>query len=308
MMKLNTETDYLRFQCKDIVSRDAVPDTTIDSDSSDGSYHGDDPSDNVPKEYQILLFGTDEQGQSVALQITDFKPYFYVRLPDALKGNKTAYQNLERWLFNGVPEKEHMRVNIKMEEHQTLMDYTGGNKGVFMKIIVPTLLQWRELKDRFMDKSSIPKTYETASLFGAGAISILAKVAKTPTNDIHDVTADGKLVALKIYEANIDPVLRFFHERDLSPAGWVQVPPIRWDYASSMDASVKVFATAAWQDVQPATDSTLAPFLVGSWDIECNSSHGDFPMAVKTWKKPIRELYEAAVSYTHLTLPTILRV
>ena len=33
-----------------------------------------------------------------------------------------------------------------------------------------------------------------------------------------------------------------------------------------------------------------------SWDIECTSSHGDFPLAVKTWRKPARELLAAGVT------------
>ena len=308
-MKYNIDTDFLRFQCKDIVSRDAIPDTTIDSDSSGGSYDGEPGADNTPKEYQILLFGTDAAGQSIALQITDFKPYFYIRIPDALAENTTAHTNFEMCIGD-LCENRHKELSRKnkhlqplnlskvkyvVETHEVLLDYTGGHKATFMKIIVPTLFLWRFMKDCFLDKASEPVTYRTSTLFGAGAIKSLANHSDS---DVFSVSHDGSLVALKVYEANIDPVLRFFHEQDLSPAGWVQVPPNRWEYANSMDASVKVFATASWTDIQPANESALAPFLVGSWDIECNSSHGDFPVAVKTWKKPIRELYESGMPTT----------
>ena len=38
---------------------------------------------------------------------------------------------------------------------------------------------------------------------------------------------------------------------------------------------------------------TAAPLKIMSWDIECTSSHGDFPLANKTWRKPAREIMEA---------------
>jgi hypothetical protein len=42
----------------------------------------------------------------------------------------------------------------------------------------------------------------------------------------------------------------------------------------------------------------VAPFLVASWDIECNSSHGDFPIANKTWRKPLRDLFQVEAPQT----------
>ena len=37
----------------------------------------------------------------------------------------------------------------------------------------------------------------------------------------------------------------------------------------------------------------MAPFLIASYDIEFNSSHGDFPMAKKNYKKLGYEIYDA---------------
>jgi len=283
------ENDSLLFQCKDIMSRDAFPDSPLDGDDD----RRPNDSANKQKEYQILLFGTDPQGQSVALQVTNFKPYFYVRLPDCLAANETAKKNLQIWILDGVPPESVYAVGLDYVEHGVLIDYNGGNKGTFLKITVPTINLWRILKDRMLDKASTPVGYETKSMFGADAITTLAK--HTPTGDIHSATPDGRRVALKVYEANIDPVLRFFHLQDISPAGWVQVPANHWESADSDEAKVKVYAVADWNDVKPAADAGMAPFLVGAWDIECNSSHGDFPIATKTWRKPVREFQETGI-------------
>jgi len=286
------EKDTLLFQCKDILSRDAFPDSPLDSDDDRRSAD----SAKQQKMYQILLFGTDPQGQSVALQITNFKPYFYVRIPDCLATNDTAKKNLQSWILDGVPQDSLYAVALDYVDHGVLIDYNGGNKGTFLKITVPTIALWRTLKDRVLDKGSTPIGYDTRSLFGIGAVGILAKHA--PTGDIHSATPDGKRVALKVYEANIDPVLRFFHLQDISPAGWIQVPINHWEFADSDDAKVKVYAVAEWTDVQSAADAGMAPFLVGSWDIECNSAHGDFPIPIKNWKKSVREFQETGIPTT----------
>jgi DNA polymerase elongation subunit (family B) len=287
------EKDTLIFQCKDILSRDAFPDSPLDSDDDRRSIGS---AGKMQKMYQILLFGTDPQGESVALQITNFKPYFYVRIPDCLAANETAKKNLQSWILDGVPQESLYAVALDYTDHGVLIDYNGGNKGTFLKITVPTIALWRTLKDRVLDKASTPIGYDTRSLFGIGAIAALAK--HTPTGDIHSATLDGKRVALKVYEANIDPVLRFFHLQDISPAGWVKVPENHWEIADSDDAKVKVYAVAEWTDVQPAEDTGMAPFLIGSWDIECNSAHGDFPIAIKNWKKPVREFQETGIPNT----------
>ena len=292
-MKYDPEKDSLIFQCKDLLSRDAFPDSPLDSDDDRRST---DSTKKPQKEYQILLFGTDQEGQSVALQITNFKPYFYVRIPDCLAANETAKKNLQSWVLDGVPEELLYAVALDYIDHGVLVDYNGGNKGTFLKITVPTIALWRTLKDRVLDKASTPIGYETKSLFGIGAVAALAK--HTPTGDIHSATPDGKRVALKVYEANIDPVLRFFHVQDISPAGWVKVEANHWEFADSNDAKVKIYAVAECTDVKAAEDIGMAPFLVGSWDIECNSAHGDFPIAIKTWRKPVREFQETGIPTT----------
>ena len=108
---------------------------------------------------------------------------------------------------------------------------------------------------------------------------------------------DGSRVALKIYEANIDPMLRFFHIQDISPAGWVKVEAGAWEKVAGMDAKTRIVGSCDYNAVH-AGSTGMAPFLVGSWDIECMSSHGDFPQARKTWYKPVREMLEGALPAT----------
>jgi DNA polymerase elongation subunit (family B) len=296
MSRLNPERDALVFQCKDILARDAftevAPSSDTDSDASDGDRR-------VPRsklggrKYQIVLFGTTADGTSVSLMVNNYEPFFYVRIPDALARFTAAERNLRIWLMNGIPLDAAAGVKITRESHKTLMDYNGNADAHFLKITVPSQALWRALKDKLLDKASSPIAYETKSLFGASAVPVVRTMIRD-CGDVASVSDDGGRVALKVYESNIDPMLRFFHIQGVSPAGWVRVDAGDWDSASSRDAKTEIVGACDFNAVKSGPDD-MAPFLIASWDIECNSSHGDFPLASKTWRKPVREMYETCV-------------
>ena len=282
MVKLNPDTDVLTFQCKDILSRDVF----LQRGSDDEGSPDDTPDDKISnREFQILLFGSDISGGSVCLQVDNFKPYFYVRIPSVLSNNGVAKTAFLHWLMNGVPSGAANEIDIVEEKHQTLFDFTNGFMATFYKITAPSQGVWRLLKNKLLNKAtSEPILYETKSLFGK------VKLDSSCSHEVEKITEAH--VALKIYEANIDPVLRFFHTQNISPAGWITVNAGAWSYAGSNDAKTNLYACAECVDVLPGEDKGMAPYLVASWDIECNSSHGDFPIAKKTWRKPLRELME----------------
>lgn len=294
-IRLDPETDDLVFMCKDLLSRDSY---TAERDSDSGS---DGSGTRVPRsklsnrQYQILLFGNTADGTQVTLEVNNYKPFFYIRIPDVLAKSATAHRHLRTWLLHGVPVDACELTSCIIETHKTLMDYNGGTHATFMKVTVPSIALWRSLRDRLMNKNSVPHEYESRSLFGAAAVPTLRVSERS--NDIDSISPDGSRIRLKVYEANIDPVLRFFHIQDISPAGWIKLAAGDWSYSSSRDAKTDIVASCDADDVT-AGNGGLAPYLVGSWDIECNSSHGDFPLAAKTYRKPVREMYEGSVPKT----------
>ena len=286
----NPDKDILSFQCKDILSRDIYElRSSEEEEYSSESEPKDNSNDKISNRYfQILLFGTDRTGTSICLKVDNFRPFFYVRIPDILYGQPTAKSSFLHWLLLALPSATANEVELTEETHSTLFDFTNNKASSFYKITTPSQTAWRILKDKLLTKStSEPIQYETKSLFGKKALD-----AKLCASDVESISADGTRVALKIYEANIDPVLRFFHIQEVSPAGWIKVDAGNWSKTEKRDAKTNVYATTDWCDVHPEKDGGMAPYLVGSWDIECNSSHGDFPIAQKTWRKPLREMLE----------------
>ena len=285
--KLNPDTDILTFQCKDILSRDVFETRSDDEAGSQESKHSN--SDKLSnRAFQILLFGSDVKGNSICLQVQNFRPFFYVRVPDVLYKKASAKNAFESWLLHGIPIQAATRVTLEEEQHKTLFDFTNGKLSTFYKISTPSQAIWRSLKDKLLSKKmSEPIEYDTKTLFHIPQLDRNACM-----EDVQSISLDGKRVALKVYEANIDPVLRFFHIRNISPTGWIDVQPNNWDYADMSDAKTTMYATTDWNDISPGKEAGMAPYLIGSWDIECNSSHGDFPIAKKTWRKPLREMLE----------------
>jgi DNA polymerase elongation subunit (family B) len=281
----------LVFQIKDVVSRDVY--VTLDTSGGEDTGGGGGGGGDKIKQYEIMLFGTTAEGNSVALKVGGFKPFFYVRVPRVCVPYKTE---LITWCMNAMTSDEAEASEFTMERHKTLFDFNAGTESHFLKITVPSQFLWRSMKDRLLDKSSTPLTYATRELFGTlGVAAVQAALASPPAradllSEVKHVEGDGKLMALSVYESNIDPALRFFHIQNLSPASWVHVKAGNWSHAVTRDAKVKLSAIAEFTDVVSAADGVgMAPYTVASWDIECNSSHGDFPLASKTWRKPITE-------------------
>jgi len=283
----------LNFQCKDILGRDKYIRT-----DDDGSYDSDERAEGVlNRYYQILIFGLTADGQSVCLQVDKFRPYFYVRIPDVLKDDKVAFLHFKEWVSNAVPLEAKSLVELTKEYHKTLWDYNQGVESAFLKITVPSQALWRKLKDKFLNKLSMPIEYDMKSLFGIDSLERL-QTGVLVGIDVESISADKKCVALKVYEANIDPMLRFFHIQNVSPAGWIHIDAGKWDETDSDESTTTITACAEFEDIHPGTGGVVAPYLIGSWDIECFSSHGDFPQAQKTWRKPVRELLESSTKIT----------
>jgi DNA polymerase elongation subunit (family B) len=102
----------------------------------------------------------------------------------------------------------------------------------------------------------------------------------------------------RLYESNIDPFLRFIHERNLAPCGWVRLPAHGYDLPEDGEAAsrTQIVADIEYAYVEPVDKQKIAPLLIASFDIECTSSHGDFPVAIKDYRKLAQDLMGAAAT------------
>jgi len=80
-----------------------------------------------------------------------------------------------------------------------------------------------------------------------------------------------------VYESNLDPVLRLMHRTGIQSTGWLDTGP---ECVRSHLANVDIDLWCNdWTTLKPVDRDDIAPFVVASVDIECNSSTGKFPDA-----------------------------
>ena len=94
---------------------------------------------------------------------------------------------------------------------------------------------------------------------------------------------------LKLYGATLPPLLRYFHIQDISPSGWIKLNKAKQIHnkATIQDYEYEI----NYSDIISLMEKDdQVPLRIASWDIECKSSHGDFPLAKKTYTKLSMEI------------------
>ncbi len=246
-----------------------------------GAKKGDDSEpkpDRTKLRMMIYLFGNDAEGRPVRARVENFKPYFYVRMPRDGARIQADFKNrlygelkkTARWMCkDGV-------ITLTYEKRKVLYGYTADQLYTFARLEVHSLDAFRALRRIFLTGDTMEPKFEL--------------YAGEP--------------ALEVFEANLDPMLRFFHLRDLKPAGWVQPAGDveEWIVEEAPEDEKDrggiptTHYSLDWKEISPcaAPPVAAAPFLHAFWDIECYSSNGEFPLAKKTYDRLAKQLFELA--------------
>jgi len=216
------------------------------------------------KEFVIQLFGSTEQGKKVQIDVVGFRPTIYLALTE--DRTLAAIDAIRAYLtFQGIPLSQ---LTLKQVQRKKFYGFTANRTFPFLEITMPSLAIFRNIKNLFLDEKSLPHTKKP--------LGPPFKKAEPP----------------EVYEANIDPMLRFFHTQNINPCGWIE---IKGGLDLAEDPSAPVLSlTCPYSDIAPLIKPITAPFDLVSWDIECYSQTGDFPVASKSWNK-IAEVLQARI-------------
>lgn len=216
------------------------------------------PSDPSKLRMNIYLFGKTATGEPVRASVEGFEPFFFVKLPDKRKETEERFKDKLKDALSYGKKWIYSVVRLEFEERKVLYGYTADSTFSFAKLSVPSLKAFRDLRKVFLEHdTSKPKFH-----LYAGA-------------------------PLEVFEANLDPMLRFFHLRDIKPCGWVRTD------AELEDGVIQVM----WDNIDPAIGPIAsAPFLNAFWDIECYSENGEFPLPKKRYNRLAKQLYAKAGS------------
>lgn len=225
----------------------------IDYENEDDDDEDEESSDKITKDtsrYLVKVFGVTADGKSVSVNITDFPPYFFIKINGPI--NDYTLRRIKESLVTKLPYAlRDCVLDFKVMKKKEFWGFTNNRLFNFVRITFKNL-----------------KTFKRA-------INIMAR-------DKHP-----------LYESNIEPFLRLIHNRDIDPCGWITVPAGK--YTQNLDllpSRCKIDVTCKWNAIQKANVEKIAPLLVAGFDIECTSSHGDFPVARKSYKKLAYDLFE----------------
>lgn len=189
-----------------------------------------DEKDDEDKEMFILrAFGVSDSGHSVCCSIEDYRPFFYVRIP-------------ENWQKNNVLD------------HLSNLDlYSKGKKGLDKDSI--ELTRKKDFKGFHGDEKF---KFARLEFFSEGSMK----------NHIYAIKKQGKL---KLYETNMDALLKFLHESNIQPSNWVNVKSFRIEREDEESSSCQINIKCNWKDIVPCEVEGNANLLQASYDIETYS-------------------------------------
>ena len=96
-----------------------------------------------------------------------------------------------------------------------------------------------------------------------------------------------------LYEGDIPPLLKLFHIKQISPSGWVSFPMNRLIIIKEKTTHCYYEYVINYENIIPIKNiEAPVKYNICSFDIEASSSHGDFPVAIKDYKKLATNILE----------------
>ena len=216
----------------------------------DGSFASD-------KTFTIQMFGVDEKGKKLCAYVDDYKPFFYIKAHD-----DWTNKDMELWVRSLDEKYQKLIIKKKIVEHHKLYGFSGGRKHKFVRLEFDNTSAISQIKNLWFTKNKYDERVRENLVYNG--------------------------VELELYESNIPPLLRYFHVNEIAPSGWISyksnkvIKTKEGEKKTSCDHEI----TCSYKSIVPEpTKETIVPFNICSFDIEASSSHGDFPLPKKTYKR-----------------------
>jgi len=224
--------------------------------------------DQKQKAFSIQMFGVNEQGKTACIHVENYLPFFYVKVGDTWTENDKI-QFVEEIAMNmGEPHSSAI-VSTQLIQRKKLYGFDGGKQYNFVQFNFRNEAAMKKAKSLWFTKGNAQGDYRLNAEGYLYADNETGVVTKTI-----------------LYEAQIPPLLRLFHIKEISPSGWIELPRNKIRILHNKSTSCDYEISINYKDIIPLPlKETPVPYKICSFDIEASSSHGDFPLPVKNYKK-----------------------
>ena len=188
--------------------------------------------------YVVDIFGRTSVNEVAKVRLTGFQPYFYLKSADG----ETA--SLIHTLLENESGKKLRGLKITQELKLDAMRGFNGLKPIKV---------WK---------------------FSCPALWMFKTISKTLKNNFK--ISSRKISIEDIYENNLPPYIRLFHELNISPASPIEFEADEYDPED--DENIDVYYELDYSEIKSSSNPPI-PLLACAYDIETYSSTGKFPMA-----------------------------
>ena len=234
----------------------------VEDDEDDIEYSKNPANDST---MSIQMFGINEEGKSASIIVRDFTPFFYVKVGDAwTQSNKKEFlRYLKAILKSKGIHNEDAISEYEFTQQETFYGFDNNKKHKFILLKFSNMVVYNIIKELWYRKTTI-KGVQTRVVIQEG---IPFKTDK-----------------IQLYEAHIPPILRFLHINEISPSGWVQLN--KFQVPTKKTTTCDYEYIVKFKEIEALnTKEARVPYKIMSMDIESSSSHGDFPVPIKQYKK-----------------------
>ncbi len=234
----------------------------------------------------ITIYGksndVDEHGfnNNVVCHIEGFKPYFYLKYPsiwglsfirDSFLGHR--FLDIEHYILDHKNPENFGDFNELYGYH---LDENNNEK------------KYKFIKLEFINHENMKKTIREIKKFCEKDIIEDTFIEdEKRVNEFLELSMDNEYrFDSNLYESNIHPLLRFIHEKNLKTCGWVEIKNEKLIEDDKKMFNVELeYKNIPLRNIKSIDVSEINKFIIASFDIECDSLHGDFPNPNKDFKK-----------------------
>jgi DNA polymerase elongation subunit (family B) len=218
--------------------------------------------------FVIQMFGKNEKGKTCSIMVKDYTPFFYVKIPEDWDINKKLeFVNHLKEEVLGNYYKDGL-IECKLVKRKKLYGFDGGKLHKFLVLKFANMRVYYKVRGLFYNKERKLQFYR----------------------GFH------RQCPLQLYESNIPPLLRFFHIKEISPSGWISLSDQHRTHLNRTTCDYE-YEVNYKKIVALPNKETLVPYTICSFDIEASSSHGDFPLPKKNYKKPANQIVDLIAKF-----------
>jgi DNA polymerase elongation subunit (family B) len=257
-----------------------------DEDENETEEISEETDNKINSSYVIRCFGVTKTGVSITCKITNFKPFYYIKVPESF--NRVHLHHFLKYIESGYMlrnfknplAKENGKYLSSIVERKDLFGFRNEKRYKYVKLVFNNYTAL--MKSRYLFKKAIT----------------IENVTKKPTK-------------FKLYESNFEPFMRYCHIKDILMAGWVRLP--KGKFKSTQDTSTtQVEIEIDKRDVVSLREyQDMANFLQASWDIEVYSHDRTFPdpkLKIKRDGEIVypNEIFQIATTYKYTNSSDVL--